>query len=356
MTAAAAGAMSSVPAPAVLSAPSADWDDFVSRQPDASVYFRSGWTALAHEVFRHRAFFIECRNASGELTGVLPLVQQRGLLGNFATSIPFFNYGGALATSDAVRNALMARARDLANELRCSYLELRDINPQADGWQCRTDKVTMILQLPVTVEALGKQLGSKLRSQVKRADREPVAVRAGGSELVDAFYDVFAHNMRDLGTPVYPKRFFHAIVKRFPERTRLIVIDLNGAPAAAGFLVLDGKRAEIPWASCRAEAKPFGLNMKLYWEELSFTIGHGCTSFDFGRSTLDSGTYKFKKQWGAAPQQLHWYRWERKPASDGAVHGGSEGRLMRLATSVWQRLPIGVANFLGPIVSPGLPW
>jgi serine/alanine adding enzyme len=341
---------------AVQSTPSADWDAFVRQQPGAPIYFLSGWTLLARDVFRHRVFFIEARNRTGELVGALPVVQQRGLLGNFATSIPFFNYGGALARNAAARSELMARARDLAGELGCSYLELRDTDPQADGWQCRTDKVTMILQLPASPDILAKQLGSKLRSQVKRADREPLAVRTGGSELVDDFYDVFAHNMRDLGTPVYPKRFFHAITSRFPDHTRLIVIDHRGMAAAAGFVVLDGKRAEIPWASCRAEAKSLGLNMKLYWEVLSFAIGRGCTSFDFGRSTLDSGTYKFKKQWGAEPLQLHWYRWERTPSPDGAVQGGNEGRLMQFATSIWQRLPVKIANVLGPIVSPGLPW
>jgi serine/alanine adding enzyme len=206
------------------------------------------------------------------------------------------------------------------------------------------------------MEALGRQLGSKLRSQVKRSDRESVAVRSGGIELLDDFYDVFAHNMRDLGTPVYPKRFFRMILERFPAITQLLVLDLKGQAAAAGFLVMDAGRAEIPWASCRAEAKPFGLNMRLYWEVLSYVIARGCTSFDFGRSTLDSGTFKFKRQWGAEPLQLYWHRWERNPPPADAAGTMSEGRLMQYATRIWQKLPIGIANFLGPIVSPGLPW
>jgi FemAB-related protein (PEP-CTERM system-associated) len=323
--------------------------------PAASTYFLADWALLARDVFRHRVFFIEARGAKGRLCGVLPVVQQKGLLGNFATSIPFFNYGGALASDSSVRAALMDRARELAQHLGCAYLELRDVNPEASGWRVRTDKVSMILQLPSTTEELSKRLGSKLRSQVKRSEREAATVRTGGLELLGDFYRVFAANMRDLGTPVYPKRFFRAILGRFPTRTSILVIDHQGKASAAAFLVMDRDRAEIPWASCLAEAKPLGFNMKLYWEVLTFVISRGCTSFDFGRSTVDSGTYKFKKQWGAEPLQLHWYRWDRNAVPE-AAGGMQDGSLMKRATAVWQRLPLPVANFLGPFISPGLPW
>jgi FemAB-related protein (PEP-CTERM system-associated) len=338
----------------VRSTPSEDWDPFVRRQR-ASVYFGSGWSLLARDVFGHDPVFIEAR-IEQHLVGVLPFVRQRGLLGNFATSIPFFNYGGALSADPAVALALMNRARDEARSLGCSYLELRDVHQRAADWSVRTDKVSMLLELPGTPELLGKALGSKLRSQIKRADREGIVVRRGGSELIDAFYAVFAENMRDLGTPVYPKKFFCAIVSRFPDATQLVVIEHNGKAAAAGFLVIDAQRAEIPWAACSEAAKPLGMNMKLYWEVLVASIERGCTVFDFGRSTLDSGTYKFKKQWGAQPLQLHWHRWERDPPTTQDSGGRGESRVLRYATAIWQRLPLRVANALGPLVSPGLPW
>lgn len=355
MTGAEVRAAVSLPTLTVSAAPSPQWDEFV-RSRKGNAYLLSGWTRLAHEVFGHRALFVEARHADGTLAGVLPVVQQKSLLGNFMTSIPFFNYGGALADTREARFALMQRAREIARDAGCSYLELRDTDPSSDGWSARTDKVTMILQLPPTKDALAKALGSKLRSQIKRADRENVAVRTGGRELLDDFYGVFAENMRDLGTPVYPKRFFAGILDRFAEHTKLVVIDRQGVASAAAFLVIDGERAEIPWASCRAQGKPLGLNMKLYWEVLCCVIELGCTSFDFGRSTLDSGTYKFKKQWGAEPQQLYWHRWERSRATSTGQAGPREEGLMRYAVAIWQRLPLPVANFVGPFVSPNLPW
>jgi FemAB-related protein (PEP-CTERM system-associated) len=269
------------------------------------------------------------------------------------TSIPFFNYGGALAVSPEVALSLMDRARALAQEQRCSFLELRDARPQPGNWRVRTDKVSMILRLPADTAALSKQLGSKLRSQIKRAERENPSVRCGGAELLADFYQVFCRTMRDLGTPVYPRRFFEAIFKAFPQECLLVVVYRSGRPAAAGFLVMSRGHAEIPWAACREDDKPAGFNMRLYWEVLTAAIERGCTQFDFGRSTIDSGTYKFKRQWGADPLQLYWHRWERKPQEAG---GGAEGGLMRHATRVWRHLPLSVANILGPIVSPGLPW
>jgi FemAB-related protein (PEP-CTERM system-associated) len=344
----------------VTSAPGPDWDDFVRGRPEATAYMRSRWTLLTRDVFRVRAHYLQARDAAGTLVGVLPVVQQRSLLGNFATSVPYFNYGGALATNDDIALQLMNRARELARDAGCSYLELRDLQARPDaveqGWQVRTDKVTMVLSLPASADELGKRLGSKLRSQIKRAGREGVQTRTGGLELLDAFYDVFCRNMHELGTPVYPKRFFHAILEQFAADTRLVVIEQAGKPLAGGFLVFDGRRAEIPWACCHPEAKPLGINMRLYWDVLVSAIERGCDSFDFGRSSVDSGTFRFKQQWGAQPLPLHWYRWDRSPAAADAPRSSADGRLMRLATAIWQRMPLRLANALGPWVSPALPW
>lgn len=341
----------------VQDAPGADWDPFVMQMAGASLYHLSGWTEIAREVFGHRTLFVQARDAGGSLVGVLPVVQQRSrLLGNFATSVAFYNYGGALAAEPDVARQMMVRAAVAAEELGCRYLEFRDTQSRSGDWAMRTDKITLQLKLPATLEALSKRLGSKLRSQVKRAEREEVQCRTGTGTLLDDFYGVFAENMRDLGTPVYPKRFFEAVLRRFAPYCQLVVIDWQGKPAAAAFLTFWQGRAEVPWASCRAKARSVGLNMKLYWELLSLSIGRGCTLFDFGRSTVDSGTYRFKRQWGAEPVPMYWYRWERSRGGQPAAGGEERGKVMELATAIWQRLPLGIANALGPLISGALPW
>lgn len=333
--------------------PSADWNSFVEGREDASLYHRSEWVKFISRAFGQQAWFIEARDGQ-ELTGVLPLVRQRGpLLGSFMTSLPYFNYGGALAQADGVALAMMGEARKLAQQQRCRYLELRDTRPRGGDWTLRTDKVSMVLDLPADVASLSTALGAKLRSQARRPDREGAEVSVGGAGAVDAFYDVFCRNMHSLGTPVYPRHFFHALMDAFPHNAVVVQVRHAGQPQAAGFLVINGRTAEIPWAACRDDAKPRGYNMKLYWACLVHAIERGCTRFDFGRSTVDSGTYRFKAQWGARPVQLYWHRWDADRAADDS--DGSSRMRARVAR-LWQMLPLPVANLLGPLVSPRLPW
>ena len=341
----------------LLQAPT-DWDRFVDQQSAASLYHHPAWAALACEVFDLQAWYLEARNDAGELTGVLPLVRQRlPLLGSYLTSLPYFNYGGALAVDQPTRAALMAAARDLAQREHCRYLELRDTQPAPDGWVTRTDKITMVLDLPGNAQLLAKQLGAKLRSQTRRAEREGATAHIGDVSLVDEFYDVFCRNMHALGTPVYPKRFFTALLQRFAHCTALVVIRQGSRPMAAGLLVFDGLTAEIPWAACREDAKPLGFNMTLYLQALQLSIARGCTRFDFGRTTPGSGTWRFKLQWGAQPVQLHWHRWHRDAHAEApAAPAPGAGRMRQLVSRTWTALPLPVANLLGPHISPVLPW
>lgn len=333
--------------------PSADWNSFVEGCADASLYHRAEWTQFIGRVFGQQTWFIEARDGKA-LTGVLPVVRQRGpVLGSFMTSLPYFNYGGALAQADDVALALMEEARKLAQQQGCRYLELRDTRPRGGNWTLRTDKVSMVLDLPADVPSLATALGAKLRSQARRPDREGAEVSTGGADAVDAFYDVFCRNMHSLGTPVYPRRFFRALMDRFPQNAVIVQIKHEGQPQAAGFLLIDGQTAEIPWAACRDDAKPRGYNMKLYWACLVHAIERGCKRFDFGRSTIDTGTYRFKAQWGAKPVQLYWHRWDAGgAANEPADTGDMRARVARM----WQALPLSVANRLGPLVSPRLPW
>lgn len=221
-----------------------------------------------------------------------------------------------------------------------------------------TDKVTFDLVLPADPEALGQALGSKLRSQIRRADREPIVVRIGSDELLGSFYQVFAENMRDVGTPVYPMRFFDAVGRRLAGQYQAVVIDLDGVPAAAGLILFYRDTAEIPWAACTRAGKARSVNMRLYWELLLASLKHGAKVFDFGRCTVDSGTYHFKKQWGAEPKPLYWHRWPPRGCDEkpGRLMAKREGGVKDLASRTWQRLPLWAANRLGPLISPGLPW
>jgi FemAB-related protein (PEP-CTERM system-associated) len=339
--------------------PPAGWDEYVDRHPQASVYHRSAWPRAVANLFRLESYFLAAHGADERLCGVLPLVRQKSLLfGDRLTSLPYFNYGGALGDDPATRRALMERAAALCRELGADQLEFRDVEPPPVDWPVRTDKVTMVLDLPDSVEALDRQLGSKLRSQVKRALREQPELRVGGAELLDDFYMPFCEVMHELGTPVYPRRFFEALLAAVPSACTLVSVRIDGQPMGAAWLVQHRHTMEIPWAATAAAAKPLAVNMFLYHEVLKLAVTRGLARFDFGRSTVDSGPYRFKKQWGARPVQLHWAQWTPRTGATGSetTKPPESGGFMSRATVAWSRLPLGIANRLGPLISPKLPW
>lgn len=331
----------------------AEWQAYVNGHPAATHYHDARWPVLMHEVFGHAHHALVARDARQALCGVLPLVRQRSrLFGDFLTSLPFVNYGGALADSTVIEEQLMDAAGDLAAKLGCRHVEFRDVAARA-GRPVRAAKVSMRLPLPGAVEDLWRDIGTKLRAQVKRPEREGATTRIGGAELVDDFYAVFSRNMRDLGTPVYPRRWFSAICAHFADEAAIVVVDLGGKPVAAGFLLQHRTQVEIPWASTIREFNRYGVNMQLYWRCLSWAIERGATVFDFGRSSIDAGTHRFKAQWGAKELPLHWHYW--LPEGQALPELNPQNRKFALAIAAWQRLPISVSRLIGPQIVKYLP-
>ncbi|MGH8309814.1 MAG: FemAB family XrtA/PEP-CTERM system-associated protein, partial [Steroidobacteraceae bacterium] len=315
---------------------------------------RYAWRRVVRSVFGHETFYLAARGSEGDVVGVLPLVRLRSLLfGDFLVSLPYFNYGGVLAQSAGVRARLLGAANDLARRLRVSHLELRHRCSGPESWPVRTDKVAMLLRLPETPEQLWRGLTSKLRAQIKRPLREGATCVFGRAELLDEFYGVFAENMRDLGTPVYAKRLFQTMLATFPESTAIAVVRLKGRPVAAAFTLRHRDTMEVPWASSLRRANGLGVNVHLYWNLLERAVAEGLTVFDFGRSTRDSGAFRFKRQWGAEPEQLYWHYWLR----DGTTVPGLSpaNPKYRAAIAAWRRLPLPVANWLGPRIVKNLP-
>ena len=211
----------------------------------------------------------------------------------------------------------------------------------------------MRLTLPDSAEELGKTLGAKTRSQIKRPIREDPKVSIGGIEIVDRFYVVFSRNMRDLGTPVYAKAMFDDILRRFPEESSIVLIEIQGRPAAAAFLLHFRDTTEVTWASADRQFNKISINMFMYWEILKFSIERGSTIFDFGRSTVESGSYRFKKQWGAKPVQLYWNYWLKEGHTLPKMN--PDNPKYALAISAWKKLPLRISNLLGPHIVRHLP-
>lgn len=340
---------------AVSSEPPDDWDDYVDRHPAATAYHRAAAASIGAAAFGLATRFLTVRGVAGRLAGVLPIVEQSSLLfGRYLISVPFFNYGGILADGPDVAARLVASVTELARLRRAHHVELRHTEESVgSGLRTRTDKVCMVLELPESEDAVAKKLGSKLRSQIRRADRDSPEIVWGGPELIPEFYRVFAANMHELGTPVYSRRFFEVACRALQARHWILVLRIGGRAEAASILVRHRTRIEVPWAAATALAKHSAINMRLYWEMLCHAVRLGASAFDFGRCTRDSGTFRFKAQWGAQPEQLYWHYWLSSGAELPRLNHTNPKYAM--AARLWRRMPLWCANAIGPHIVKKLP-
>jgi FemAB-related protein (PEP-CTERM system-associated) len=285
---------------------------------------------------------------------VLPLVHLNSrLFGSFLISLPCFNYCGAIAENDEALAALIDYAHDLTEQVGASHVELRHRGDMPLDLPARYEKVGMALSLPGLETELWQSFSSKLRSQIRRPTKEGASCQHGGRELLDPFYDVFSRNMRDLGTPVYPRSLFAEMCAQFSDYSQIFIVDMGGSPVAAGLTISYRNRIEVPFASSLRSYNRYSPNMLLYWSMLQHGVRQGYSIFDFGRCTVDSGSYRFKKQWGAVPELLAWHY--ILSSSGELPRINPDNPKFRFAINLWRRLPMRVANFLGPQVVKHLP-
>ena len=338
---------------------SGDWDAFVATANDAAVSHIYGWREVTANAYRHRTFYLTARQ-DGKIAGILPMVHINSrLFGNTLVSMPFQDYGGIVAENQEAFQSLLDQALNLKKERAARFVELRyREEPQAfDSLEGTAygDKSTLILDISHGAENLWKSFSPKVRNQVRKAQKSGLSVQIGGAELLNEFYKPFAVNMRDLGSPVHHPRFFSEIFRVFGDSVRLALIS-EGKKTVGGLVAFFHKNtAIVPWASCYREYFSKCPNNLLYWETMQYACSRGCARFDFGRSSLNSGTYHFKLQWGAVPYRLHW----RIYGDNGAVGAGganntaqqaTESRALRMASAVWKHIPICIANTVGPRV------
>jgi len=327
----------------------ADWDAYVDRNSDAAGYHEWAWRAVFERAFGHECRYLVARR--GPVVGVLPLVEIRSaLFGRTLTSLPFVNFGGVLAETDEVARALVDEAGRLAKSSGCKHVELRHIGRRFEDLPCRQHKVTMRLPLQT---GMWDRIDRKARNQVRKAQKSDLTVVRGGAELVSEFYQVFARNMRDLGTPVYSPGFFREVLAAFPETARVFLVEHGTRAVAAGITIRHRDGLEVPWASSLREYRSQCPNNLLYWRIIEHAIDSGCRTLDFGRSTPNEGTYHFKEQWGARPEPLYW-EYVLRGRTDLPDLSPANPKY-RAAIAVWTRLPLAITNLIGPHIVRSIP-
>lgn len=344
--------------PRGMALPAADrvaWDAFVTTHADGTAFHETAWVGAVVNALRHPAWYLTARDDDGMLVGVLSLIEVKSrLFGHYLLAVPFASYGGPLGTPHAVE-VLCREALALAAERGASLVELRGRRPLAqapDTFDVSTRKLTVTLPLDGGSSAVFARFSSKLRAQIRRAEKDGVVVTVGPGQ-VDDFYAVYSTHMRDLGTPALPVAFFQRLADDFGDRMLFSIARLQGRPIACGAGFRYGGEFEITWASAlRAHAK-LSPNMAAYWRLIERLADDGVAVFNFGRCTADSGTHRFKRQWGGVDEVLPWYQWS--PTTKTSNGTPAPGGKFTLAQQVWTKLPIPVANAIGPWVARLLP-
>lgn len=330
------------------------WDIYVRDHGEATCYHQYGWKEVIEKSFGHDAYFLAARSNDGKIRGLLPLIHMKSaLFGSQLVSVPFCNYGGVIGDDAGTERALVTEARYLRQKLGVPHVELRHLDKCLKGMATKSHKVTMILKLEKDEQSQWQILDAKVRNQIRKAEKSRLKVITGRLELLDPFYRVFCRNMRDLGTPVYGKEFFKNVLETFPETTKIVSVLLDGRTVASGIMLWFRDTVEVPWASSIKEYRNLCPNNLLYWEAIRLSLKRRARRFDFGRSTPGEGTYRFKKQWGAEAVPLYWqYLLEDGSSLPNLNPANPKYKAM---IKVWQRLPLPIANYVGPKIVRGIP-
>jgi FemAB-related protein (PEP-CTERM system-associated) len=325
----------------------ARWDAFVLGCPQATFFHRAGWQRVLQQVFGHPTYFLYAER-DGCIEGVLPLAQVKSLLfGHALVSLPFADYGGVAASNAAAADALELQAQKIARSLGAGHLELRNVDRRHQDWPLQDLYVRLRKPILSDDEANMLAIPRKQRAMVRKGIKH--GLRSEIDLGVDRFFALFADNVHRHGTPAMPKRWFQALRDEFgPDCEVLTVLSSDGRPLSSVLSFYFRDQVLPHHAGDDLTARNLAANDFKYWELMRRAAARGLTGFDFGRSKQGSGPHAFKMNWGFEPTPLHYehclYKRDTVPQNN---PGNAKYRLM---IEAWRRLPLGLANWLGPFI------
>jgi len=324
------------------------WREALEADPVANLGQALEWHGIISSAYSHTPYYLKAEDSSGHV-GVLPaFLVRRPFLGSVMVSMPFLDSGGPCCGSTVLSSYLVEELIKRAGQQGATTVELRSTEPTPLALPPMTHKVDLVLSIPPNPEAMWKRLSPKVRNQIRKAQRSGLSTAMGGSDLLHEFYSVFSENMRDLGSPVHSREFFFQILDRFKTSCTIFLVRRDRKALAGLVALVFNGTMYVPWASSLRKYARLCPNMLLYWGILEHSINQGVSRFDFGRSTRGSGTYHFKRQWGAEEIPLYWYSIPLSGRQ--STNGSLDGRTAVLLGRLWQRLPIRASQVLGPTI------
>ena len=335
----------------------AAWDAFVAAHPLGTFFHRAAWRGVIEQAFGHRTHYLMAER-DGAVTGVLPLARVKSLLfGATLISVPFCVYGGPLAADRESFAALVAAAEALIRPSGASALEFRPLADPPDGWLDETawtvrDDLYVTFRKPIAAddEANMKAIPRKQRAVVRKGIEH--GLTAAVSRDTGGLHRIYAESVRNLGTPVFSRRYFALLADAFGQDMDVLTIRDGETPVAA-VLNFYWRDEVLPYyGGGTAQARACHANDFMYWEVMRHAAARGCRLFDFGRSKAGTGAFAFKKNWGFVPTPLR-YRFRLAPGAAIPDHNPLNPKY-RLFIAAWKRLPLPVANLLGPPIVRGV--
>ena len=321
------------------------WDEFVHSCPEATFFHRAAWQGIIREVFRHTTHFLYAHEG-GEIRGVLPLAHVNSLLfGNALVALPFAVYGGVAASSPEAGAALEDEAQKLAVQLGVDHLEFRNVTPRHADWPTQDIYVTFRKEILPEVEANMLAIPRKQRAMVRKGIKNGLVSHI--DDNADRFFAVFADNVHRHGTPAMPKRYFDTLLRVFGKDCEVLTVTTADGQLLSSVLSFYFRDEVLPYYAGDDEAaRDLAANDFKYWELMRRSCERGLRLFDYGRSKVGTGPYSFKKNWGFEPQPLHYeYRLYKR---DSIPQNNPNNAKYKLFIEAWRRMPIGLANWLGP--------
>jgi FemAB-related protein (PEP-CTERM system-associated) len=325
----------------------ARWDGFVERCPEATFCHRAGWARVIAEGLGHRCHYLIAERG-GEVAGVLPLAEVRSrLFGHSLVSAPCCVYGGVAAADAEARGALIAEAVRLAEGLRVDALEMRNRAPVCPDWPSKPLYVTFRKPITGSDEENLKAIPRKQRAMVRKGIEAGLESRLADDP--DLLFRIYAESVRNLGSPVFPRRYFRVLFKEFRDVAEISVVARGRADVAAVLSFYFRDEVLPYYGGSRPAARAVKGNDFMYWDLMCRAAARGARVFDYGRSKVDTGPYDFKKNWGFVPAPLH-YEYHLVRARQVPEINPMNPKY-RYFIRAWKRLPLGLANAVGPLLA-----
>lgn len=321
------------------------WNDFVLHHPEATFFHRSAWQEIIRDEFHHDTYFLYAEDET-EIRGILPLAHVNSLLfGNALVGLPFAVYGGIIASDTETFVALEKKAQELACRLGVDHLEFRNICQRHIDWPSQDLYVTFRKEILPEVEDNMLAIPRKQRAMIRKGIKNGLVSTVDHN--IERFFALYADNVHRHGTPAFSKRYFDTLLRVFGNDCEVLTVTGPDGLLLSSVLSFYFRDEVLPYyAGDNEYARHLAANDFKYWELMRRSCERGFKVFDFGRSKHDTGSYSFKKNWGFEPRPLH-YEYCLYNRND-IPQNNPSNKKYRILIEAWRRMPLGLANWLGP--------